>query len=81
MVLLLKNSKLLISMPILFHIRDLVRQLEDVEFKLIRRSNNKVDDRISRFACSSDFDVYVLEYPADDLQDLLLVDVGLFGSG
>ncbi|KAK8568899.1 hypothetical protein V6N13_106778 [Hibiscus sabdariffa] len=35
MALLLKNSERLVSMPILFHIRDLVRQLEDVEFKLM----------------------------------------------
>ncbi|KAK8709329.1 hypothetical protein V6N13_060347 [Hibiscus sabdariffa] len=81
MILLLKNSKRLVSMPIMFHIRDLVRQLEDVEFKLICRSNNKVPDRISRFACSSDFNVHVLECPINDLQDILLADVWLFGSG
>ncbi|KAK8576099.1 hypothetical protein V6N13_090578 [Hibiscus sabdariffa] len=77
----LNNSKRLVSMPILFHIRDLVHQLKDVEFKLIRRCNNKMADRISRFVCSSNFNVYVLEYLTDDLQDLLLADVGLFGSG
>ncbi|KAK8676089.1 hypothetical protein V6N13_034143 [Hibiscus sabdariffa] len=71
MELLLKNLERLVSMPVLFHIKDLVRQLEDVEFKLIHRSNNKVVDRISCFSCSSDFNVHVLEYPTYDLQDLL----------
>ncbi|KAK8635748.1 hypothetical protein V6N13_004468 [Hibiscus sabdariffa] len=63
-------------MPILLHIWDLLRNLECVRFIHVHHGCNKVIDRLCRYASLMDFEIHTLENPTDELEELLLVDIG-----
>ncbi|KAK8487522.1 hypothetical protein V6N11_076651 [Hibiscus sabdariffa] len=64
-----------VTAPIIRHICDFTKELEGVCFQHVKRGCNTVTDRLCKLACSSKFEVHLVEYPTEELKTLLDADV------